>query len=614
MPDNKNDYINPYDTAVEDLSFAKIWTERYAGTPKKVLTPEDHFKKPIDGPYPYDSEFFAEEEKVFNSDNQVQIRNGHFTRDVTDPALKDIPVTYNKPGYTIPVFSGATTHINPLKNSDKQEILDTSLEAYETRRIRESNKKNYMQPRISPLQPFTRMNPVTARQAEFTTYNRTKLPIADNAFRKGFRHVFFTRPECYIMASTIQDNYTLCEQCAMDEDFASCYSRLPHVLEILSPIYVTGSFSNNSLNSNWNYLLSNRVSGMTVQQVSLSTNEENVSKSISGFSVVSPTTLDSIQGATLDLKFTDTKNFEVYEMIRMWMLYCEKRHRGVFSPPYNGYQYRNGFIKADESGTPLSVSPSHGIIHHPYDRAEEQMCTLFDIVTDESMTKILYWCKYYGVYPVSVASEGLSNDDNAPLTELKVNAQFRYQYKLEGVNKTLVEFNYNAGITDNIGRVKEDIAKLLNPSQPFVKNNDYIGAAGMFAGTPYIVLGTQQNDPLNKTVGITTPFLRFTGLTDNILNERLNNGIENITSETDGIIGTINNVEDIKTTTSFIDGLTKLGDVLNDTAKQVIDRIGPLQQPQNTNASTETKSTVTAEQMVRDVYSDSLMTNNWFDE
>jgi hypothetical protein len=54
---------------------------------------------------------------------------------------------------------------------------------------------------------------------------------------------------------------------------------------------------------------------------------------------------------------------------------------------------------------------------HPYDRALDYCASLFDIVTNESGTKILYWCKYYGIYPIQATPSGLTNTNNSPLTQ-----------------------------------------------------------------------------------------------------------------------------------------------------------------------------------------------------
>lgn len=511
----------------------------YQQAADKTLTPGDHFVQPVDD---------ANEIRYKNNDNDksffIKDHSKHFIRDLNEPGNSYIPVTHiNDDGVEVPVFSGSTTNINPFDDPVKDKIITNGLENAETSDIREKTSDSTRIPPLSPLHPFTRMDPYLAQQSNLTTYNRSKLPVADLEFRKGFRHIFITRPECYIMSRDPKGlKPILSEQASYDEDFTSCYSRMPHILNLLSPIYVTGSFSQNGINSNMNYLLSNRVMGLSTAPTTNLTTVDSVNKSIEGYTVTPALNVETRQGSTLSLNFRDTKNLEVYEMLRMWMLYNYKRAKGIFSPPYNGYQYKNGFLPTQESGSPVGNS----IIYHPYDRALEYGCTIFDIVTNESMTKIIYQCKYYGVYPIEATLNGLVDDKNNMMTEdMTVSSTFKYHKKLENVNKTLVEFNYNAGITDDLGRVNKSF---INTSQPFLLYDNpedrimkqYIGAAGMFTGSPYIILGQSQNDPLNKSNGIITPYLQFTDITNVELNNKTNSGIVNVQKEnTDKVIGII---------------------------------------------------------------------------
>jgi hypothetical protein len=171
--------------------------------------------------------------------------------------------------------------------------------------------------------------------------------------------------------------------------------------------------------------------------------------------------------------------------------------------------------------------------------------SLFDVVTNESGTKILYWCKYYGIYPISASPQGLSNTNNGAITqEMTVSTQFKYQYKLEMSEQTFVEFNYNAGLLNYDGMQKHHPAEsqswLYYEDTPYHRDDlqrpskTYMGAAGMFTGTPYIVLN-QQFSNVDRSQKINIPMLRFRPI---IIDEKgdnkhtyhlMNNYIENNT-------------------------------------------------------------------------------------
>ena len=397
-------------------------------------------------------------------------------------------------------FRGAVTHLNPEGDDEKQHIMDYGLESADrivhpddsgVKRTGDEDLASQITP-TSPLHPFTRSFPDRARNALITAYNRTKLPIADIEHRKAFRHIFITRPECYLMSTSDQPSM----QAINDEDMNTCWLRMPHILRALSPVYVCQCVSVPHY-ANWNFLLSNRVQGLTTGPNTLSV-VDSMTKGVRGATVVPGKNLTTNLGGTLELQFTDTKYMDVYEMLRIWMLYIHKRRTGQFFPPFNGYQYENAFYPA---GAGTMQSGGYGLLH-PYDRALEYCASVFDVITNESMTKVLYWCKYYGLYPTNVSSSILANTKNAALTgEATVTATFQYQYKQENLFKNLVEFNYNAGLVNSMGKTRDDVTAYLRNSVPFLYRENgeggtsfttsnlknYRGAAGMFTGSPYIM-------------------------------------------------------------------------------------------------------------------------------
>ena len=415
----------------------------------------------------------------------------------------------------VPIFSGSTTPINPLKDDNVADIAVHGL--YE----HEKTLNDGVEHSLSPMVPFFRVDPTVAQASNIYYYNRTKLPVADLEWRKGFRHIFITRPECYIMGSGSNGQPVLSEQCENDREMLTAYHQFPHLLNLLSPSYITGS------PDNFNYLLSNRVQGMQVSGIQMSI-DETMQKSVNGYTINPSRLMVSNQGGSLDLQFRDTKRLEVYNCLRLWMLYDYKTYRGTLAPSYNGYQYSNSYSmdqatvkdKDKDSGS-IQINKSnyktYALRMHPYDRALDYCATLFDIITDESGLRILYWCKYYGIYPMSVSPSGLSNNNNQALTqEMALSAQFRYQRKMEMNEMSFVEFNYNAGVVNADGSLRLDVYESLpwyyysdSPRDDVVyQSKTYMGAAGMFTGSPYIVL-SDEFPRVNPTYNQVVPMLCF---------------------------------------------------------------------------------------------------------
>ena len=428
--------------------------------------------------------------------------------------------------------SRVTRSINEI--SGLSEVED---EAYRDNTGRfKPNEESYTDPGnsrvpISPLYPFTRMEPRSAHSAVFNSYNRNKIPIADIEHRKAFRHLFFGRPECYIFGQGGE----ISDQCQADPDFSSLLSRMPHVLGLLSPVHCTGSIGyRDELDCNWNYILSNRVKGFQVTGNSIGI-DENMIKSVSNNTITPGGINTGNLGNVLQISFSDTKRLEIYEMLRIWMVYISKRKRGQIVPSMNFYGAQNRF---PESG---AVNHKFG---HIYDRALEYCAPLFDIVTDETMTNILYWAKYYGIYPTQVTNTGLNSEGGALTEQMNIECEFRFQARREGLNINLVEFNYNAGIVDHVGKLSNSNI-VLNSSSPFLSrrvpgnpSKTYMGAAGMFTGSPYIIMEEDMRpDPsdfsrrLHQKQGsvinpfkIITPQLRFLPL-PNAIDTELNLGL-----------------------------------------------------------------------------------------
>lgn len=552
-----------------DRDVRKKWAATYGDTSAPTSThdvqPSDHFKtdsmgKPIQGQSNFVGNLkdkYTDENGIEHYNYLVHDKSEHFIRDLNDTQMQD-PKAKERPvevpdSNVVPesilngdmnnahkvVFSGSTTNVNPTNDPEKEKIIKFGLNEYEEERVKEAGD---YRPPLSVMHPFTRMIDIKNRNdhqiANLTAFNRYHLPVSDLEHRKAFRHIFFTRPECYICCNN-GGKVQLSQQAECDEDFNTSYSRMPYISKLLSPIYVSGTFGASGISKdNFNYLLSNRCMGLTPSGSTLST-QDTVGKSIQGYTVIPGMHYEGRQGATISVTFRDTKYLEIYEYIRMWMLYIWKIKFGIFAPSFNGYKYINGFPSV-KAGSSLTVGQGDYANIHPLDRALDYTCSMFDFINDESDTFPRYWCKYYGMYPIDIQIEGLGNSNNDALKEeMSVSVTFKYAYKIENTTKSLVEFNFNAGICDCVGqptsegsgvlKVSEQFAYSSNAESKFLKN--YVGPGAPFVGTPYVVLMSISKDIMNDTSNGTTmtPCLRFSPLTkDEKLNQRINMGIESI--------------------------------------------------------------------------------------
>jgi len=437
-----------------------------------------------------------------------------------------------------PKFSGSSTLVNPTGDMEKALIIEEGYDYWDTFRYNYEDlkrpDKRYPSP-LSPLRPFTSTDPVYAHKSLFASYNRTLLPIADAEFRKGFKHIMISRPECYVM----WNGSGLSQQAEYDQDFNSLYSRLPHICELLSPSYIAGGRLEGTTGSdvlcNWNFLLSNMISSFSGDYKTSISTKEGMSKSIEGHTVLPGGTLQSTMGGTLTITFRETKKLEVYEFLKAWMLYIHKLRKGIFAPSYNGYMYENSYL-------PASTVNEHYPLYHPYDSALDYTCSIFQNITNESMSQILYWDKYYGCYPIEATLNGIDSGSPSISGPLTVTAVFRYQYKPPACrNINLIEFNFNAGLVDNIGhaKAKPDVEPNYLVTREINGVHDYMGPVDLFTGTPYIVMGRGSQNRVSKSRennDIWVPYLRFAHCTDDDINGYMNISLTKSVSTEDYLV------------------------------------------------------------------------------
>ena len=482
----------------------------------KELEPSDHFI--INDPAMVRERNFA--------DDYFAKPEDHFTYDVHATEFGEESDHKENALYSdgTPKFSGSSTLVNPTGDLEKALIAEEGYDYWDTFRYNyedlQRHDKRYPSP-LSPLRPFTSTDPVYAHKSVFASYNRTLIPIADAEFRKGFKHIMISRPECYIM----WNGKGLSQQAEYDIDFNSAYTRMPHICELLSPSYIAGGRLEGTTGSgvlcNWNFLLSNMISTFSGDYKTSISTKEGMSKSIEGHTVLPGGTLQSTQGGTISITFRETKRLEVYECLKLWMLYIHKIRKGIFAPSYNGYMYENSYL-------PATTVKADYPMYHPYDRALDYTCSIFENITNETMTQVLYWDKWYGCYPIEATLNGIDSSSNSVTGPLTVTAVFRYQYKAPACrNINLIEFNYNAGLVDHIGHAKTipDTEPNYLVTEEINGVHRYMGPTDLFTGTPYIVMGRGPQNLVTKGFDsnrVWVPYLRFAHCTDDDINGYMN--------------------------------------------------------------------------------------------
>lgn len=270
---------------------------------------------------------------------------------------------------------------------------------------------------------------------EMTRYNRFKVPEINLAMSKCYGHVFFTRPSCNIL----DDNRELNSDISNHPVFLYANNTCKGLLEELTGIGPAGS------TDDFNMLLSNTTKGFSLNDETLQTTTYGTT--FSGYKLsFGKDDIESKTAGEFSTSFEDDKRIHKYRFMKLWVEYITGVYRGKIIP--TEFNELNKII--------------------------DYACSCYYILTAEDGETILFWSKYFGVYPTTIPSSQYSWQHGQMLTPNDIQVNFAYSWKQDFDPRDLIAFNYNAHIADTEYKyVKTYDTDLLIPGSTWV-------------GTPFI--------------------------------------------------------------------------------------------------------------------------------
>lgn len=262
----------------------------------------------------------------------------------------------------------------------------------------------------------------------FRQFNRFKMAVPDFAVSKTIPYVFFTRPELDIINS---DGKTLKVN---DNLFSAVHNSQPRIIQSLDSSYHDGH--------HFNPLLSNAAMSFQASDEVLKTVDHG--DTYTGWKMVyGRHANESNTAGQFSIQYTDSYNYDIYKMHKVWVDYISKVYRGE-----------------------LSVKRKH-----IWEKVLTYPCAVYYIVCAPDGETILYWTKYFGVFPINTPASASSfthgSVDGIP--EFSIN--YMYSIKEDFNPISLREFNFLSS-GDNIYR--------------HTYNQKTTGPTNTFVGTPYI--------------------------------------------------------------------------------------------------------------------------------
>jgi hypothetical protein len=279
-------------------------------------------------------------------------------------------------------------------------------------------------------------DPDIARTMRYFLYNRFKSPDINMAHNRSFTHVFFTRPELNILDySDGVRGRGLAQQCQNHTEAQLLWLRNPIIFQLLSY---------NGDVDNFNLMLSNAVQSFDFEDEYLTYLE--MGRSWQEHAIQYGDSYNGRAAGEVSLRFIDDKDYSIINMIKLWITYIDNVSRGAWKPSYNN------------------------ISSHGFNRTIDYGASMYVFKVAEDGSDVLYWTKYYGIFPLNTGASALSWETGQSVGEApRLNIRFRYSMKRDMSPISLVEFNSNAKITTSVTNWEEPWSEEFNHSnRPFV--------------------------------------------------------------------------------------------------------------------------------------------------
>lgn len=263
-----------------------------------------------------------------------------------------------------------------------------------------------------------------ARTVKYYMYNRYKVPDTNLAFNKMITHTFFTRPDLNLLIYNGSSNPAPNTNVMGNSEMEMLYYKNPELFKLLTDSVRAGD------TNNFNLLLSNQVSSIDFKDETLKT--KDYGKSWNDHSISYGNEYDGRQGGEINVTFDELQDLSVLLLIKIWMTYIENVSTGAWSPSYNLF------------GTGVSNNISDSYV---YTRTLDYAASIYVFKVAPDGDEVLYWTKYYGVFPTSSGASALNWEKADGLGGGgKVTITFKYSFKRDMSPISLIEFNTNARV------------------------------------------------------------------------------------------------------------------------------------------------------------------------
>lgn len=236
----------------------------------------------------------------------------------------------------------------------------------------------------------------------FTKFNRFKIATPGVELGKGFPYIFFTKPDLDLLdrgTGKLQSKFD-----GIDHTFTYLYNNNPEIFKSLHTAFGGDHSFNNYLS---NMARSFEPSDEVIRTV-------ETGETYTGWKTVyGRNTNESNSAGQFNIQYRDSRNLDITKMHKVWIDYMNAVYRGA-------------------------IEVERNLIHK---KILNYACSVYYIVTAEDGETIIYWAKYYGVFPINVPTSVLGWSAGSPLKLPEFSISYMYALRDQYDPLTLAEFN-----------------------------------------------------------------------------------------------------------------------------------------------------------------------------
>lgn len=240
-----------------------------------------------------------------------------------------------------------------------------------------------------------------------TNYNRFKMANPNDQLSKTYSHVFFVRPDCNVLTRA-GTGWVLPEKIVTNPNYKYAYYHSPELLKQL--VYDAG------YDSDFMMFLSNKARSFSLSDEGIES--DTYGKALTGHKVVyGKTNVASKTAGSFSINYIDDRDLHVFHIHKLWADYISNVYQGVFNPK----------------------------LRYMRDRILDYVSDVYYFLCAEDGETIIFWSKYYGVFPVSIPSSQYSWAAGSTITAPDFEVQYQYSFKEDFNPLSIIEFNMNSG-------------------------------------------------------------------------------------------------------------------------------------------------------------------------